>query len=91
MPTLLFSVTGQSIYNAILNEPSLEVVFVWNRTKDVLRTVGGLALENLEDFAQREPDLVVEVAHPSITARVSDIGWTDTKLTSSCVGKVIGQ
>ena len=83
--------SGQTIYNAILHEPSLEVVFVWNRSKDILRAVGGLALDNLEDFAEREPDLVVEVAHPSITAQVSGISLlmhiflSNLYLTLSCL------
>lgn len=64
-----FGNLGQTIYSAMMNEPSLEVVFVWNRSKDTLRGLGGLVLDDLHNFAEREPDLVVEVAHPSITAQ----------------------
>jgi len=48
-----------------------ELAFVWNRSiikiqneKDLPQTV---ILENLEDYRRFNPDIVVEVAHPSIT------------------------
>lgn len=45
------------------------MVFVWNRTKEVLEDadIQHLVLENICHFTFKEPDLVVEVAHPSIT------------------------
>ncbi|XP_037090517.1 putative L-aspartate dehydrogenase [Pollicipes pollicipes] len=64
-----FGSLGQSIYNAIQHEPSLEIVFVWNRTKEVLAPLGSLALDDLKDVKERSPDLIVEVAHPSITVQ----------------------
>ena len=43
-------------------------VFVYNRTREKLAKLpGGVILEKLEDFASREADLIVELAHPRIT------------------------
>jgi len=50
-----------------------ELVFVWNRSQQVFDSPegkalpAGVALENLEEFHSRAPQLIVEVAHPSIT------------------------
>ncbi|XP_069806114.1 aspartate dehydrogenase domain-containing protein isoform X1 [Dendropsophus ebraccatus] len=51
------------------DENNVELAFVWNRTKEKMEhTVEpSLQLHNLEDFKEREADLIVEVAHPSIT------------------------
>lgn len=51
----------------------LELAFVWNRSPEKVREssreeVRSALLENLQDFASRGPvDIIVEVAHPSIT------------------------
>ena len=64
---------GQHLCRSILNEPvlrqSFQLAFVWNLVPDEIgdEIPGELRLENLNDFARHEPDLVVEVAHPIIT------------------------
>ncbi|GBO14719.1 Putative L-aspartate dehydrogenase, partial [Araneus ventricosus] len=53
-----------------INESSnFELAFVWNRTKAALEECidSCLILENIGDFKSRTPDIVVEVAHPSVT------------------------
>ncbi|XP_077995667.1 aspartate dehydrogenase domain-containing protein-like [Glandiceps talaboti] len=47
----------------------LELVFVWNRTVDTLKgkVDDKYILEDLAAFADRKADLIVEVAHPSIS------------------------
>eukprot|EP01135_Chromosphaera_perkinsii_P005918 Nk52_evm4s372 gene=Nk52_evmTU4s372 len=74
-----FGHLGKYLAEAVVNEPSLELAFVWNRTAaPVLENdnVKDVYLENLEDVPGRfnklgtdgkaRLDLVVEVAHPSI-------------------------
>jgi len=64
---------GQHLSRAILTQPSLchrfKLAFVWNLVPEDIgdEIPGDLRLANLDDFAQHEPDLVVEVAHPTIT------------------------
>lgn len=62
---------GQYLVDAIQGHPKLKLVFVWNRTASALssdsRVEDHLILESLADFASREADIIVEVAHPSIT------------------------
>ncbi|XP_074642864.1 aspartate dehydrogenase domain-containing protein-like [Tubulanus polymorphus] len=63
---------GKFLVNQILlREDDLELVFVWNRTSSVLRNEVDekYILEDLSLFADRKPDLIVEVAHPLITAQ----------------------
>ncbi|XP_033748497.1 putative L-aspartate dehydrogenase [Pecten maximus] len=59
---------GQYLVQQIEEHASLDLAFVWNRT---LSALDGLKkeviLENLADFADRNADLIVEVAHPNIT------------------------
>ncbi len=44
------------------------MAFVHNRSQEkVVDLPPDVILDDLEDFAEREPDLVVEVAHPSVT------------------------
>lgn len=44
---------------------------MWNRSKAALSALpADVVLENLEDVEARRPDLIVEVAHPSITEKV---------------------
>ncbi|KAL9982167.1 hypothetical protein ACROYT_G010978 [Oculina patagonica] len=61
---------GQYLVDEILQRNDLELSFVWNRTLDALKNKveDPYILENLSSFAERDPDLIVEVAHPSITA-----------------------
>lgn len=61
---------GSHLYRRILEDRTLglEVAFVWSRSP--ARRAGvppALVLEDLGDFAEAEPDLIVEVAHPDIT------------------------
>jgi len=61
---------GRYVYEQILTRPELglELAFVHNRSA---RNLDGVPaehiLEDLSDFASRKPDLVVELAHPSIS------------------------
>lgn len=49
----------------------IELVFVWNRTASKIKECSfvnpKLILENLDEFARYNADLIVEVAHPLIT------------------------
>jgi aspartate dehydrogenase len=61
---------GAGLYRAIRvgDYKGLEVAFVWNRTRDKLTDIPkDLVLDDLADFAAREPDLIVEASHPDIT------------------------
>lgn len=66
-----FGRLGKYLWERIQSCDNLEVAFVWNRTiEQVMETIPmDQVLENLDDFALRSPDLIVEVAHPSITAK----------------------
>jgi predicted dinucleotide-utilizing enzyme len=65
---------GQYLAHQILDQGAshFELVFVWNRTFSRVTCDSVLAshvpLENLADFSTRKPELIVEVADPSITA-----------------------
>lgn len=66
-----FGYIGSYVFEQIRAHPEweLEIAFVWNRREEKLEPVPpGLRLERLENFDRHRPDLVVEVAHPSITA-----------------------
>lgn len=60
---------GQFLVEKILSEPSMELAFVWNRSKDSLtgQVESQYILDDLHNFANRNPDLIIEVAHPCIT------------------------
>jgi len=65
-----FGGLGRDIYERIVGEPGLglEVAFVWNRSADKLAEIPSkLRLAALDAAAGRNPDLIVEVAHPGIT------------------------
>ncbi|OQV22161.1 putative L-aspartate dehydrogenase [Hypsibius exemplaris] len=69
-----FGHVGQYLYEFITSRDNLEIAFVWNRTRSVLEDAAvpkHLILESLEDFEShtlnRKCDLIIEVAHPSIT------------------------
>ena len=72
----IFSI-GQFLTKKILqNETGLELAFVWNRSKESLQCSEinkEHILENLEKCASRKPDLIVEVAHPIVVEKVSEI------------------
>ncbi|XP_040267972.1 putative L-aspartate dehydrogenase isoform X1 [Bufo bufo] len=63
---------GAYLVNQIQSEGdkyNVELAFVWNRTMTKMEpnVAPPLQLQNLEEFEKREVDLIVEVAHPSIT------------------------
>ncbi|KAG8182944.1 hypothetical protein JTE90_010573 [Oedothorax gibbosus] len=60
---------GKFLVSKIYENQNYELVFVWNRTKEVFKEVDfqHLVLEDLNNFASTKPDLIIEVAHPSIT------------------------
>ena len=70
-----YGALGKYLAHAILKDAAvgsrLELAFVWNRTADRIREDADvpdhLILESLEEVASRSPDLIVEVAHPSIS------------------------
>mmetsp|Transcript_938 Transcript_938/g.2760 ORF Transcript_938/g.2760 Transcript_938/m.2760 type:complete len:292 (-) Transcript_938:619-1494(-) len=67
-----FGKLGQFLAEKIQAQPELglELAFVWNRTPgSIPDALSELALTNLEDAASRSPDVIIEVAHPSITAK----------------------
>jgi predicted dinucleotide-utilizing enzyme len=67
-----FGFIGQHFYERLLRgrEPGLAVAFVWNRSVAKLTSVPlGLVQRDLGDIAARQADLVVELAHPSVTYR----------------------
>ncbi|XP_073408369.1 aspartate dehydrogenase domain-containing protein isoform X1 [Dendrobates tinctorius] len=53
---------------------SMELAFVWNRTMGKMEASiePHLQLHNLDEFEERAADLIVEVAHPSITRRFGE-------------------
>eukprot|EP00941_MAST-03F_sp_MAST-3F-sp1_P002736 g2736.t1 len=66
---------GKHLVKAILTDPKvsaqLELAFVWNRTFSKVQEDSlipdNAKLENLKDFASKDADLIVEVAHPLIS------------------------
>jgi predicted dinucleotide-utilizing enzyme len=61
---------GAYVYEQLTSrpEPGLEVAFVYNRSREkTAKLPPGIFLEKLEDFASRGADLIVELAHPTIT------------------------
>lgn len=73
-----FGHLGQYLVEEILKRDDLELSFVWNRTVSELRgkVDEKYILENLPSFPDRTPDLIVEVAHPSITVNYGE-GFLD--------------
>jgi aspartate dehydrogenase len=65
-----FGFIGENIYRRIVKAPDLDVAFVYTRDPRRLKDVPWSdVLEDLDDFATREADLIVEMAHPEITRR----------------------
>lgn len=70
-----YGALGQYLVNAIVNDEvassELELAFVWNRTPEKVAeselVPAECRLTDLADFARFGADLIVEVAHPSIT------------------------
>ncbi|XP_057294766.1 aspartate dehydrogenase domain-containing protein-like isoform X2 [Hydractinia symbiolongicarpus] len=52
----------------------MEIAFVWNRSVDKLQSIPkNEILENLKEFHQRNADLIVEIAHISITQKFGEM------------------
>lgn len=64
-----YGTLGKFLTEAVLKNECLELAFVWNRSPNAMRgTIDqDLILENLQEFTQRQADLIVEVAHPCIS------------------------
>jgi predicted dinucleotide-utilizing enzyme len=61
---------GRAVHQMIDSNPQtgMEVVFVHDQFTDALKDVPGeLALEDLGQFENKSPDLIVEMAHPDVT------------------------
>jgi aspartate dehydrogenase len=65
---------GRYLVQSILHDErvssQLELAFVWNRTSEKLHADDipqALILNNLDDFRSQRVDLIVEVAHASVT------------------------
>jgi len=66
-----FGFIGRHIYEQLVAHPELgmDVAFVWNRSPERLAEVPrDLVLEDLDSSTGPDPDLVVEMAHPGISA-----------------------
>lgn len=75
-----FGSIGQYLVKSIQSQPdTLALAFVWNRTTEKIRACAELAvpedrvLERLEDVGDRAVDLIVEVAHQSVSERYADL------------------
>ncbi|XP_067143867.1 aspartate dehydrogenase domain-containing protein-like [Centruroides vittatus] len=61
---------GRFLYRSLRDSNNFRVAFVWNRTPCALEDVDeNLVLRELSDFHSRPADVIVEVAHPDITAK----------------------
>ena len=70
-----FGYIASFIYKQIITRPELglDIAFVWNRSPERLQDVSSeLVLEDLSDFAARSPELVIEMAHPSVSRRYAE-------------------
>ncbi|XP_068748464.1 aspartate dehydrogenase domain-containing protein-like [Montipora capricornis] len=69
-----FGHLGQFLVGEILRRDDLELTFVWNRTISLLegQVDDKYILKDLHCFKERTPDLIIEVAHPSITAEYGE-------------------
>lgn len=65
---------GKYLVEEILKRNDLELSFVWNRTSEALRNKvdDRYILDDLSSIEKRTPDLIVEVAHPSITVEFGE-------------------
>lgn len=65
-----FGFVGANLYRAISSGEckGLEVVFVWNRSRDKLANIPqNIVLDDLSGFARARPDIIVESAHPDVS------------------------
>jgi len=70
-----FGSLGKYLYDAIEKNEQMSVVWVWNRSGEVLDTLPEeQRLFSLADFVNKPSvDLIVEVAHPSITEQYGEL------------------
>lgn len=66
-----FGSLGKYIFNAAQDRDDLDVVWVWNRSAEVMNDLPeSQRLLNIEDIPNQSlVDLIIEVAHPSITEK----------------------
>lgn len=64
-----FGKLGKFLALKISESNNFELAFVWNRTASAFdeSVDSSHVLNSIEDFKSRKPDIVVEVAHPSVT------------------------
>lgn len=61
---------GRYLVKELKDDPAYKIVFVWNRTADNLVDISpDLILPDLNTFSDYTPDLIIEVAHPSISEK----------------------
>ena len=69
--------TGRYLYNALGTDLAgdHEVAFVWNRSEDKMLDAvpQHLVLRDLGEVGSMSPDLIVEVAHPSVVAEFGQL------------------
>ncbi|XP_005090933.1 putative L-aspartate dehydrogenase [Aplysia californica] len=60
---------GQYLVSEIEKRSDIELAFVWNRTQESMtgKVAEDIILKDLGSFKERNADLIVEVAHPSIS------------------------
>ena len=65
---------GRYIYEQVQNnEADMEIAFVWNRSSDAISDLPReLVLDDLNSFADYHPDLILELAHPAISAEYAE-------------------
>jgi predicted dinucleotide-utilizing enzyme len=70
-----FGYLGSYVYEQISTHPELgmDIAFVFDIDREKIEEIpANLVLENLSDFAQAAPDLIVELAHPSISRQYGE-------------------
>jgi predicted dinucleotide-utilizing enzyme len=75
-----FGFIGRYIYQQIQeHEPDMEVAFVWNRSPESISNLPeDIILHDLADFSDSKPDLIVELAHPAISAEYGEVFLAST-------------
>ena len=68
-----FGYIGEHVYRRVVKSSDLDVAFVYTRDRRRLADVPWSdVIEDLDDFATREPDLIVEMAHPDISRQYGE-------------------
>ena len=60
---------GEFLVTKVLEDSSLELAFVWNRSKEAFtgKVDSKYILDDLSKVSERSPDIIIEVAHPCIS------------------------